>query len=85
MNTKSCETVEENKLTKLSSTRWVTEDRTVKEVLEERLDVLEENKTTGAYSVCDAETPYYDDITCISCEEEFSLDTKQCISSPNED
>lgn len=39
-------------LTYLPGTRWVTNDGNVTRVLEERMRILEKNKTTGEYKNC---------------------------------
>lgn len=67
LNEKACVTSLKNMLTKLSGTRWVTPTNNFTNVLKERAAILDENKTSGMYRECPAETPYYDGITCISC------------------
>ena len=52
-------------------------------MLEDRLSILVKNKTTGGYQYCPDMQPYFDDITCIYCEEQFNLDTKKCVSAPS--
>ena len=53
-------------------------------MLDERLSILEENKTSGIYQYCPDITPFYDDIACIYCPEDtvFNLDTKLCVKAP---
>lgn len=33
--------------------------------------------------MCPAEKPFYDGIVCINCPNEFNIDTRKCVSSPN--
>ena len=84
INMRKCMISESNKLTELFGTKWITEDKTIKEVLNERLEILEENKTSGNYEYCPDLTPYFDGIACIYCPEEtvFNLDTKLCTKTP---
>lgn len=33
--------------------------------------------------MCPPEKPFYDGIVCITCPNEFNIDTRRCVSSPN--
>jgi len=33
--------------------------------------------------MCPPEKPFYDGIVCINCPNEFNMDTRKCVSSPN--
>lgn len=49
VNTRQCSAVLKNMLTKLQGTRWVTPVQNVTNVLQERANILEANKTSGIY------------------------------------
>ena len=66
MAEQKCVKADQFKLTKLYGTRWVTE-RPVKDVLQERLDLINDPVNGDKYKECPEETPYYDGIICIDC------------------
>lgn len=77
-----CVKTDSFKITKLYGTKWVTE-RSVEDVLQERLDLLSDPLTGDKYQECPEETPYYDGIICIDCPNEFDLDKKECTQAPD--
>lgn len=81
MNTKKCEKILKYQLTILQNTKWVSENLT--RVIEERISVLEKNKTTKNFEYCPSGTPYYDATTCINCEY-FNIDKLKCVDKPAE-
>jgi hypothetical protein len=77
LNTKRCEKSVSYMLTILQNTNWVSDNLT--KVVENRVIILEKNKTMGNYHYCqDAKSPYYDGKTCISCTY-FNMDTSKCV------
>ncbi len=49
VNTRECSPVMQNMLTRLQGTRWVTPAPNVTNVLQERANILDANKTSGIY------------------------------------
>ena len=81
-NEGNCQKIEAGMLTRLSGTRWVTDSQSVYDVLKDREEILQRNQTLGGYELCPVETPYFDGVTCISCPDEFSIDTLVCKEAP---
>lgn len=79
-NLKKCITPSgETFLTVLEGTQWVTAPGNQTKVLQERTKLLETNSSP---KYCSVESPYFDGIQCVSCDQQFDLKTLKCVSAP---
>ncbi len=76
MEVKKCVTPSHTRITRLQGTAWVTNDGDIERVFKQRTELLKDNETD--YKLCPEEKPFHDGLVCISCDEEFNLDTEKC-------
>ena len=67
-------------LTVLEGTQWVTIPGTFTQVLSDRAALIASNSTAIQY--CSDDSPFFDGFHCISCAQQFDLQTKKCSSPP---
>ena len=64
---KQCIKPNNNTLTVLEGTRWVTGVGNQTKVLQERANILTKNNVS-TLNYCSQDSPYFDGIMCISCD-----------------
>lgn len=80
-NTKNCTTPQNNSITFLEGTNWVTAPGNFTNVLAERATFVSTHDPSN-YTYCSKSAPYFDGVTCISCPNEFNLTSSKCITAP---
>lgn len=52
-------------------------------IVDDRIKILNINKTKAYYTYCPPNKPYHDGIACINCPNEYNIDIRRCVTSLN--